>query len=42
MDKEKTEWVSIDNVFDTLSYQNLKDFWKELSPKIKEIINSIK
>lgn len=42
LDKEKTEWIDINKVYDVLSYQNLKDFWEVTFPKINKIINEIK
>ena len=40
-DKEQTEWVEIDEVEEKLAYQNLKDIWKEIKPKIIQITNEI-
>lgn len=42
VDMENTVWIDIRKVYDILSYQNLKDFWEEVLPKINEIINEIK
>lgn len=38
-DKEETEWGKIDKVEKRLTYQNLKDTWKKIKPKIETIIN---
>lgn len=40
-DKEETEWVKIDKVEKRLTYQNLKDTWKKIKPKIETIINEL-
>lgn len=40
-DKEQTEWVEIDEVEEKLAYQNLKDIWREIKPKIIQITNEI-
>ena len=37
-DKEKTEWFEINKIEEKLSYQNLKDVWKEIKPKVEAII----
>lgn len=37
-DKEKTEWFEIDEIEEKLSYQNLKDVWKEIKPKVEKVI----
>mgnify|MGYP004476086873 FL=1 len=36
-DKEKLVWVNYDDVIDKLSYQNLKDFWKKIELRVREI-----
>ena len=36
-DKEELVWVNYDDVIDKLSYQNLKDFWKKIEVRVKEI-----
>ncbi len=36
-DKEVPIWVELEKVEETLSYQNLKDFWNSVKDKIKEI-----
>ena len=33
-DKEVTEWFKIDEIDNMLSYQNLKDFWNIIKPKV--------
>lgn len=37
-DKEVLVWVDYDKVYDTLSYDNLKEFWLSVETKIKDII----
>lgn len=37
-DKEKTEWFEINEIEEKLSYQNLKDVWKEIKPKVEKVI----
>ena len=39
--KEETEWFEINKVEEKLSYQNLKDTWKEIKHKIEKIINEL-
>lgn len=41
-DRENIIWMDISGVYDALSYQNLKDFWEEILPKVNKIINEIK
>ena len=36
-DKENLVWVNYDDVIDKLSYQNLKDFWKKIELRVREI-----
>lgn len=36
-DKENLVWVNYDDVIDKLSYQNLKDFWKKIELRAREI-----
>lgn len=36
-DKEELVWVNYDDVIDKLSYQNLKDFWKKIELRVREI-----
>lgn len=36
-DKEELVWVNYDDVIDKLSYRNLKDFWKKIEVRVKEI-----
>ena len=36
-DKEKTIWINIDEVYDILSYDNLKEFWMRALKVLKEI-----
>ena len=38
VDPEICVWVDIANVEDTLVYENLKEFWKEVYPIVKERI----
>lgn len=33
-DKEVTEWFKINEIDNMLSYQNLKDFWNIIKPKV--------
>lgn len=40
-DKEQTEWIEIDEVEEKLAYQNLKDTWKKIKPKIIQITNEL-
>lgn len=40
-DKEKTEWFKIDMIEEKLSYQNLKDIWNEIRPKIERIVSEL-
>lgn len=40
-DREKTEWFEIDKVAERLAYQNLKDTWNEIKPKIEKIVNEL-
>ena len=40
-DKEKTEWFEIDKVKERLAYQNLKDTWNGIKPKIEKIVNEL-
>ena len=37
-DKEITVWKKYDEVEETLSYQNLKDFWNEIKFEVEKII----
>ena len=37
-DKEKTEWFEINEIEEKLSYQNLKEVWKEIKTKVEMII----
>ena len=37
-DKEQTEWFTIDEIEGKLEYQNLKEMWKKIKPKIENII----
>ena len=39
--KEKTEWFEIDKVKERLAYQNLKDTWNGIKPKIEKIVNEL-
>lgn len=39
-DKEKTEWIKYFDVENTLSYQNLKDFWNEIKFEVKRAIEN--
>lgn len=41
-DKEQLIWVNFDEVYNLLTYDDLKEFWKEMSPKIKDIIKNNK
>ena len=41
-DKELTEWFEIDEVEEKLVFQNLKNTWKEIKPKIIQMSNDIK
>ena len=38
-DKEKTEWVKYIDVENTLSHQNLKDFWQKIKKELDMIID---
>lgn len=38
-DKERTEWFEIDKIEEKLTYQNLKNIWKEIKPKVESIVN---
>ena len=40
-DKEKTEWFGIDEIGNKLSYPNLKEVWKEIKPKVQEVIQKL-
>ena len=40
-DKEITEWFEINKVYEQLSYENLKETWKKIMPKIKNIIKDL-
>lgn len=40
-DKEKTEWFGIDEIENKLSYPNLKEVWKEIKPKVQEVIQKL-
>ncbi len=40
-DKEDTEWFKIDDIENKLSYQNLKDLWNRISPKIVDILKNL-
>lgn len=40
-DKEKIEWFDINEVEEKLSYQNLKDIWRLVKPKIEKIFNNV-
>ena len=40
-DKEKTEWFEIDKVEERLAYQDLKDTWNEIKPKVEKIVNEL-
>ena len=35
-DKEETVWIGIDEVEDKLSYENLKELWKNIKNEIKK------
>ena len=35
--KESLAWVKIDDVEDTLSYDDLKEFWNKIKDKVKNI-----
>jgi 8-oxo-dGTP diphosphatase len=37
-DVEELVWTPFDEVEDTLSYQNLKDFWNKIKPIVDEIV----
>lgn len=39
-DKEVTVWKAYDEIEDTLSHQNLKDFWNEIKLKVKRTMNN--
>jgi len=39
-DKEIYEWVNVDNVYNKLSYGNLKDFWIKIKNPIKNIFKN--
>ena len=39
-DKEITVWKKYDEVEETLSYQNLKDFWNEIKLEVEKIIEN--
>lgn len=39
-DTEKTEWIKYSDVENTLSYQNLKDFWNEIKFEVKRVMSS--
>ncbi len=39
-DKELTVWKKYSDVEETLSHQNLKDFWKEIKDKVVEVIQN--
>lgn len=39
-DREITEWIKYSEVENTLSYQNLKDFWNEIKFKVKRVMNN--
>ena len=39
-DKELTVWKKYSDVEETLSHQNLKDFWKEIKDKVGEAIEN--
>jgi len=41
-DKECTEWFEIDEVEEKLAFQNLKNTWKEIKPKIIQMSDDIK
>lgn len=40
-DKERTEWFEIDKIEEKLAYQNLKNIWKEIKPKVESIVNEL-
>lgn len=39
-DKEKTEWISYDDVEKYLLPQNLKDLWNDIKDEVKEVIDN--
>ena len=41
-DKEHLVWKDIDDVYNTLSYDNLKELWKEIKIHVEEILNNNK
>jgi len=40
--KEELVWVSLEEVENKLSYENLKELWKEVKDKVNEIFISLK
>ena len=39
-DKEETIWKEIEEIENTLSHENLKEFWKKIKGEIKKIIEN--
>ena len=39
-DREDVRWVSLDSVEKTLSYDNLKEFWRSIEPNILKIFEN--
>lgn len=38
-DKEICEWVSVDEVYDKLTYDNIKEMWKDVKEEVLNFIN---
>ena len=39
-DREELIWKDVDEVYDLLTYENLKEMWKKVEDKIKKILKS--
>ena len=38
IDKEDSHWFEVDEVYDLLSYDNLKEFWNRVKDTVKELL----
>lgn len=39
-DKERWEWVYIDEVEEKIGFENLKEFWRNVRIKVEEVLNN--